>query len=94
MVIDAAALGVIVLSLVISIIGFFLKRSVSDLDVLKEKFNIYSTKLQVIENDYLNKNTHLEAKIDSLSLLLKDLSLEIKNLTHKMATTNKSNNEV
>lgn len=68
----------------IAIIGYFLKQTMEDLKRTKDVAYDTKNKLAVIENDYLNKHSHLSDKFDELYSAVKDLTLEIKQLTKEI----------
>jgi len=65
--------------LAVSIISYFLKQTMNDLKQVKEIAYSTKSKLNVIENDYLNKIDQLNQKFDMLNESIKELTLEIKN---------------
>jgi peptidoglycan hydrolase CwlO-like protein len=70
----------------ISIISFFLKRTLNELEKIKEVAYDTKNRLNVLENDYTNKVHQLNEKID-------DLQEVIKELTHELKTFNKEINK-
>lgn len=68
----------------IGVIGYFLKQTMEDLKKTKEVTYDTKNKLAVIENDYLNKHSHLSDKFDELYGAVKDLTSEIKSLTKEL----------
>jgi len=68
----------------ISIIGYFLKKTLDELEKVKTITYENKNKLSVIEVDYLNKINTLNDKFDDLKEVMKDLTLEIKALNNKM----------
>jgi len=64
----------------ISIIGYFLKKTLDELDKVKTVTYENKNKLSVIENDYLNKVANLNDRFDLLYAAMKDLTNEIKEL--------------
>jgi len=68
----------------ISIIGYFLKRTLDELEKVKTITYENKNKLSVIEVDYLNKINTLNDKFDDLKEVMKDLTMEIKALNNKM----------
>ena len=67
----------------ISIISYFLKQTMGDLKSIKEISYETRSKLNVLENDYINKVEALNNKFDMLNESIKELTREIKNITHK-----------
>lgn len=70
--------------LVVGIVSFFLKNLIEDHEKTKEMIISTKSKLDLVENDYLNKHSHLSEKMDDLNGTLKDLSLDIKELTKQL----------
>ena len=68
----------------ISIIGYFLKKTLDELEKVKTISYENKNKLSVIEVDYLNKINTLNDKFDDLKEVMKDLTMEIKALNNKM----------
>jgi hypothetical protein len=68
----------------ISIIGYFLKKTLDELEKVKTITYENKNKLSVIEVDYLNKINTLNDKFDDLKEVMKDLTMEIKALNNKM----------
>jgi peptidoglycan hydrolase CwlO-like protein len=68
----------------ISIIGYFLKKTLDELEKVKTITYENKNKLSVIEVDYLNKINTLNDKFDDLKEVMKDLTQEIKALNNKM----------
>jgi hypothetical protein len=66
--------------LAVSIITYFLKQTMNDLKQVKEIAYETKSKLNVIENDYLNKIDQLNSKFDMLNESIKELTREIKNI--------------
>jgi len=68
----------------ISVIGYFLKKTLDELEKVKTITYENKNKLSVIEVDYLNKINTLNDKFDDLKEVMKDLTQEIKALNNKM----------
>jgi hypothetical protein len=68
----------------ISVIGYFLKRTLDELERIKGVAYDNKSRLNVIEVDYLNKINTLNDKFDDLKDVIKDLTLEIKELNKRM----------
>jgi len=73
-----------VIGIAVAIIGYFLRQTMDDLKTTKEVSYDTRNKLAVIENDYLNKHSHLSDKFEELYGAVKDLTLEIKSLTKEI----------
>ena len=69
----------------ITIIGFFLKKSLDDIKSLKDLSYRTERELEVLKTDYVNKHRRLEEKFDDLYSAVKDLTLEIKSLNTQLS---------
>lgn len=69
----------------ISIIGYYLKTTLSELKEVKELSNENRIKIEVMEVDYINKVNNLNDKFDRLFDAVKDLTAEIKNLNKELS---------
>jgi hypothetical protein len=68
----------------ISIISYFLKKTLNELEKVKEIAYDNKSKISIIENDYLNKINALNSKFDDLKESIKDLTIEIKELNKRI----------
>jgi len=80
---DAINFLTFVAGLSITIIGYFLKQTMSDLKSVKEISYETRSKLNVLENDYINKVEALNNKFDMLNDSIRELTREIKNMPRK-----------
>jgi peptidoglycan hydrolase CwlO-like protein len=69
----------------ISIIGYYLKTTLSELREVKQQSNENRVKIEVMEVDYLNKVNNLNDKFDRLFDAVKDLTAEIKTLNKELS---------
>lgn len=69
----------------ISIIGYYLKTTLSELKEVKSITNENKIKIEVMEVDYLNKVNNLNDKFDRLFDAVKDLTTEIKILSKEIS---------
>ena len=69
--------------IMLAIIGYFLKATMSELKEVKELS--YSTKnqLDILKNDHLNKYANMSDKFDELKAAVVDLTKEIKELNKR-----------
>jgi hypothetical protein len=67
-----------------TIISYFLKRTMDELKEVKNVAYDAKNKLSVLENDYINKYEHLTDKFDTLCESVKDLTQEIKELNREL----------
>jgi flagellar capping protein FliD len=70
--------------LMLAVIGYFLKRTMEELKEVKEVAYSTSTKVKVLENDYVNKVQQLNDKFDLLAESLKELNKNIQKLNDKI----------
>ena len=68
----------------LSIIGYFLKKTMEDLKSVKEMAYDNKSKLELLQNDYNNKHTNLTEKFDELKLTMTELIKEIKALNQRI----------
>jgi hypothetical protein len=70
--------------IMLAIIGYFLKATMSELKEVKELS--YSTKnqLDILKNDHLNKYANMSDKFDELKAAVVDLTKEIKELNKRV----------
>lgn len=66
--------------LMLAIIGFFLKQTMDELKSVKSLSHKTATKVEVLENKYLN----MDEKFEDLKVSIKELTQEIKNLNNKI----------
>ena len=62
----------------LSVISYFLKNTMNELKEVKEVCYTTKSKLEVLENDYINKVSQLNSKIDGLQETIKELTTELK----------------
>jgi uncharacterized coiled-coil DUF342 family protein len=62
----------------ISIISYFLKKTMDELKEIKNMAQDTKEKVAIMEIDYLNKVSNLNEKIDNLQSTIKDLTQELK----------------
>lgn len=70
--------------LMLSIIGFFLRQTMQQLKDIKEVAYNTKTKVEVLENDYLNKVNSLNDKFDLLYNALEKLTNKIEELNKRI----------
>ena len=71
----------IVGGIVIGIIGYFLNRTMSELDKVKDNSEKNTIRISLVENNHI----HLTDNFDLLYDAVKDLTIEIKNLSTQLA---------
>ena len=67
-----------------SIIGFFLRQTMQELKDVKKIAYETKTKVEVMENDYINKIASLNQKFDLLYNAIDKLSTQIEELNKRM----------
>lgn len=70
--------------LMLSVIGYFLKETMSDLKSVKSTTFETKNKLALLENDSINKYNNLSDKFEDLKGALIDLTKEIKDLNKRI----------
>ncbi len=70
--------------IMLAIIGYFLRQTMEELKEVKKTTYLTSTKLEVLERDYLLQVKYLNDKFDDLSDNMVELTKEIKNLSQKI----------
>ena len=68
----------------LGIISYFLKRTMDELKDVKQIASENKSKILVLENDYINKYSHLTEKFDILCESVRDLTSEIKELNKEL----------
>ena len=71
----------IVVGIVIGIIGYFLNRTMVELDKVKDNSEKNTIRISLVENNHI----HLTDKFDLLYDAVRDLTQEIKNLNIRLA---------
>lgn len=84
MIVDTNTILSTILAIILSIVGYFLKRTMDDLDKTKDLSNKTKSELDVLKTDHLNKHEHLSDKFDDLKDSIVILTREIKELTSKI----------
>lgn len=84
MVIDTGIIISTGVALVVSVISYFLNRTMKEQDKTKELSIKTATELEVLKTDHLNKHEHLSEKFDDLKDSIVILTREIKELTSKI----------
>lgn len=70
--------------LMLATLGYFLKSTMEELKEVKKVTYLTSTKLEVLERDYLLQVKYLNDKFDDLSDSMAELTKEIKILSQKI----------
>jgi peptidoglycan hydrolase CwlO-like protein len=68
----------------LSIITYFLKKTMNEMEKIKEVAYDTKNRLNVLENDYTNKISQLNNKIDDLQLVIRELTSELKEFNKKV----------
>lgn len=69
--------------IMLTIIGFFLKATMEDLKSVKLLGYETKNKLDILQNDHINKHATLTDKFDELKQALNELTKELKELNKK-----------
>lgn len=77
-------LSTIIGGLMLSIITYFLKKTMDELKEVKDISSDNKSKILVLQNDYVNKYKHLSEKFDTLCESVRDLTIEIKELNKEL----------
>jgi hypothetical protein len=67
----------------LTIIGYFLKNTMDDLKSVKLLTYETKNKLDILQNDHINKHANLTDKFDELKQALNELTKELKELNKK-----------
>ena len=67
----------------LTIIGYFLKSTMDDLRSVKLLTYETKNKLDILQNDHINKHANLTDKFDELKTALNELTKELKELNKK-----------
>jgi hypothetical protein len=68
----------------LSVIGYFLRQTMEELKNIKQVAYTTKNKVDVLENDYLNKVNALNAKFDMLYIAIDKLTNKIEELGKKI----------
>lgn len=68
----------------ITIIGFFLKRVIDDSDKTRDLAQRNQAKLELLESETNLKFNHIEQKMNELTIMIKELSNDIKAISIKL----------
>ncbi len=78
------SLFVFIGTIVVAIIGYFLRKTMDDLDITIKSVTLVRKDLDVLTNDHSNKHVYLTEKFDDLKDSIIVLTKEIKELTSKI----------
>jgi hypothetical protein len=67
----------------LTILGYFLKNTMDDLKSVKLLTYETKSKLDILQNDHINKHANLTDKFDELKQALNELTKELKELNKK-----------
>lgn len=70
--------------LMLATIGYFLRQTMQELKDVKELAYKTKTKIEVLENDYLNKISQLNNKFDMLYTAIEKLTTKIEELNKRI----------
>jgi hypothetical protein len=69
--------------MMLTVVGYFLKSTMDDLKSVKLLTYETKNKLDILQNDHINKHANLTDKFDELKQALNDLTKELKELNKK-----------
>ena len=67
----------------LTILGYFLKSTMDDLKSVKLLSYETKNKLDILQNDHINKNANLSDRFDELKQALNELTKELKELNKR-----------
>lgn len=70
------------IGIVISVIGYFLKKTMDKLDAVEKMTIENKAKIDIVDNNH----NHLSEKVEKLYDAIKDLTVEIKNLSKEISS--------
>ena len=70
--------------IMLAIIGYFLKATMSELKEVKELSYNTKNQLDILKNDHINKYANMSDKFDELKAAVVDLTKEIKELNKRV----------
>ena len=70
-----------IIGIVISVMGYFLKKTMDKLDAVEKQGIENKAKIDIVDNNH----THLSEKVEKLYDAIKDLTVEIKNLSKEIS---------
>ncbi len=76
-----------IIGIVISVMGYFLKKTMDKLDAVEKQGIENKAKIDIVDNNH----THLSEKVDKLYDAIKDLTVEIKNLSKEISSKKMGN---
>jgi hypothetical protein len=74
----------VAIGVVISVIGYFLRKTIEEVKEVKSISYQNKTKIEVMENDYINKINNLNQKFDMLYNAIDKLTLKIDQLNNSI----------
>lgn len=84
MILDTNTILSTILAIILSIIGYFLKRTMDELKETKDLATKTKSELDVLTQDHLNKHEYITEKFDDLKDSIDTLTKEIKELNTKI----------
>lgn len=69
--------------MMLTVVGYFLKSTMDDLKSVKLLTYETKNKLDILQNDHINKHANLTDKFDELKQALNELTKELKELNKK-----------
>ncbi len=81
---DVFTILTVVGGVMMSVISFFLKRTMDELKEVKQLSYSNKSEIDILKTDYKNKIEHLTDKFDELKLTMSDLIKEIRELNKRI----------
>ena len=81
---DTLGMLTLVGGVMLSVISFFLKRTMDELKEVKQMSYQNKSEIDILKTDYKNKIEHLTDKFDELKLTMSDLIKEIRELNNRI----------
>jgi len=81
---DMTQVITIIAGIIISVLSYFTKATMDRLSKVEDTASATKIKLEILQNDHTNKNENLQEKIEALTAIVKELSIDIKELNKRL----------
>ncbi len=78
---DIQQIGTVIVGIVISIIAYFMKATMDEIKIHRDKLNAHDVEIKVLENNHNSLNNRMDELFDAI----KELSIDIKGLTRELS---------